>query len=311
MKSRILAALATCAVLALGIAAFGCGDDNNDNTSSTSSTGGELTATPDINVAKDDTIANAVPADVKSSGKLTIATDATYPPMEFYGKSDNKTIIGADADLAKALGQIMGLDAQMQNVTFDSIIPGLAAGKYDLGMSSFTDNKEREATVDFVTYLTAGTSIYTKADGGLDATSLEDLCGHSVAAEKGTTQQDDAEAQDKKCQAEGKGGVEVEVFPDQNATNLALSSGRAETAMADAPVAEYIVGQSDGEFRVSGGPFPPAPYGIAIPKDSGLAQPVLDAMTALVADGTYGKILDYWSVQAGAIDTPVLNGAVN
>ena len=57
-----------------------------------------------------------------------------------------------DADLAKALGQVMGLKADVQNVTFDSIIPGLAAGKYDLGMSSFTDTKEREATVDFVTY---------------------------------------------------------------------------------------------------------------------------------------------------------------
>lgn len=312
MKSRILAALMTCGVLALGLVAIGCGDDNNDSTSSTSSgSSAELTATPDINVPVDQAIADAVPADIKSSGELTVAADATYPPMEFYGKNDSSTIIGADADLAKALGQIMGLNAKVQNVTFDSIIPGLAAGKYDLGMSSFTDTKEREATVDFVTYLTAGTSIYTKADGGPDITSLDGLCGYSVAVEKGTTQQDDATAQDKTCQAEGKEAVEAQVFPDQNGANLALSSGRADAAMADSPVAAYIVEQSGGQFKVTGGPFPPEPYGIAIPKDSGLTQPVLDAMTALIADGTYSDILDYWNLQDGAIDTPAINGAVS
>lgn len=311
MRQRLFAALAMAAVLALGIVAAGCGSDDNGDGTTSASGGGELTATPDINVAVDQTIADSVPADVKSAGTLTIASDATYPPMEFFGKTDNTTVIGADADIAKALGQIMGLDAKMQNVTFDSIIPGLAAGKYDLGMSSFTDTKEREATVDFVTYLTAGTSIYTAADGGPDITSLDGLCGFSVAVEKGTTQQDDGTAQDKKCQADGKDAVDVQVFPDQNGANLALSSGKADAAMADSPVAAYIVEQSGGQFKVSGGPFPPEPYGIAIPKDSGLTQPVLDAMTALIDDGTYSKILDYWNLQDGAIDTPATNGAVS
>jgi polar amino acid transport system substrate-binding protein len=311
MKSRILAALATCGVLALGLVAIGCGSNNNDNSSSTGSTSsssGPLTATPGLNVSVDQKIADTIPAGVSS---LTVASDATYPPMEFYGKSDNKTVIGADADLAKALGQVMGLDVQMQNVTFASIIPGLAAGKYNLGMSSFTDTKEREATVDFVTYLTAGTSIFTKADGGKDVTSLDELCGLNAAAEKGTTQEDDIATQDKKCKQEGKPGVTAQILPDQNGVNLALSSGRADAALADSPVAAYIVEQSGGQFKVTGGPFPPEPYGIAIPKDSGMAQPVLAAMKALIADGTYAKILDYWSLQDGAIDTPQINGAVS
>ena len=85
-----------------------------------------------------------MPAAIKSKGTLTVAADATYPPDEFIA-SDGKTVIGMDADLANALASIMGLKASVQNVTFDAIIPGLAAGKYDLGMSSFTDTKEREA----------------------------------------------------------------------------------------------------------------------------------------------------------------------
>ena len=107
-----------------------------------------------------------------------------------------------DADLAKALAGVMGLKADVKNATFDSIIPGLAAHKYDLGMSSFTDTKEREQTVDFVTYFTAGTSFYVKRQGGpAVVNTLADLCGKTVAVEKGTTQQTDAEAQSKKCGA--------------------------------------------------------------------------------------------------------------
>lgn len=304
MKSRTTALIAAIAFAAITVAA-GCGSSNNDNSSSS----GTLTAAS-FNVQTDPSIASQVPASVKSSGSLTVAADATYPPDEFIA-SDGKTVIGMDADLAKAIAQLMGLQAAVQNVTFDSIIPGLAAGKYDLGMSSFTDTKEREKTVDFVTYLTAGSSIYVKATGGTNFTSLDELCGHKVAAEKGTTQQDDITTQDQKCKAEGKPGVTGVILPDQNGVNLALSSGRADAAMADSPVAAYIAERSNGQFKVSGGPFPPEPYGIAIPKNSGLAQPVLAAMKALIADGTYKKILDYWGLQAGAITNPQINGAVS
>ena len=304
MKSRTTALIAAIAFAAITVAA-GCGSSNNDNSSSS----GTLTAAS-FNVQTDPSIASQVPASVKSSGSLTVAADATYPPDEFIA-SDGKTVIGMDADLAKAIAQLMGLQAAVQNVTFDSIIPGLAAGKYDLGMSSFTDTKEREKTVDFVTYLTAGSSIYVKATGGTNFTSLDQLCGHKVAAEKGTTQQDDITTQDQKCKAEGKPGVTGVILPDQNGVNLALSSGRADAAMADSPVAAYIAERSNGQFKVSGGPFPPEPYGIAIPKNSGLAQPVLAAVKALIADGTYKKILDYWGLQAGAITNPQINGAVS
>jgi polar amino acid transport system substrate-binding protein len=308
MKSRILAALTTCALLALGIAVIGCGSKNND-TSSTGSSSGDLTATPDINVAADDAIAAKVPAAIKSAGTLTIAADATYPPMEFFGKSDNKTVIGADADLAKALGQVMGLKTDMQNVTFDSILPGLAANKYDLGMSSFTDSKEREATFDFVDYAKAGTTFYTKADGGTDVTSLADLCGHSIAVEKGTTQQSDIEGQNKKCQASGS-PINLQVLPDQNGANLAISSGRAELGAADSPVADYIVKQSNGQFKL-GSSYGEAPYGIAIPKSSGLQQPLLDAVNALIKDGTYAKIFSYWGLDGSKIDAATANGATS
>lgn len=303
---RVIAALVV-AIAVVGIAA-GCGGSSSTTAGGTTAGGssGQLSATPDINVQADDKIAGMVPSDVKSSGTLTVAADATYAPDEYIAP-DGKTVIGMDADLAKALAQVMGLQADVKNVTFDSIIPGLAANKFDLGMSSFTVTKEREKTVDFVTYLTAGTSFYVKADGGPDIQSLADLCGQTVAVEKGTTQESDATAQDKKCKSQGNDGVTVQVLPDQNAANLAISSGRAQVGMADSPVAAYIVEKSNGQFKLSGEPYGEAPYGIAMPKDSGLAEPVQAALKALIADGTYKKILDYWGLSQGAITNPEIN----
>ncbi len=304
MKSRLTALIAVVAFAAVTVAA-GCGSSNDDNgTTGTTAAGGELTATPGINVAKDDAIASAAANAVSQSGQLSIASDATYPPMEFFGPSDNTTVIGADADISKALGQIMGLQAKVENTPFDSILPGLTAGKYDLGISSFTDSLDRQKTNDFVTYAQAGTSFYASADSDVNPASLADLCDHSVAVEKGTTQQEDAEGQAGKCK------VDVQVYPDQNGANLAISSGRAELGMADSPVAAYIVEQSDGKFKL-GEAYGVAPYGIAMKKGSALAQPVLDAVKALYADGTMQKIFDYWQLPGAAISNPQINGATS
>jgi polar amino acid transport system substrate-binding protein len=309
MRPRLTAMLAALAIIAMGAFVAGCGDDDDNGT--TTAGGGELTATPDIEQTKDDAIASQVPQAIASTGTLNVAADATYPPDEFIAP-DGKTVIGMDADLAKAIAQLMGLEANMENVTFDAILPGLAAGKYDLGMSSFTDTKEREQTVDFVDYLTAGSAIYVAADtGNDDLTTLDALCGHNVAAERGTTQQEDIVTQDKKCKAEGKPGVTGVILPDQNGVNLAVTSGRADAGMADSPVAAFIAEKSNGQLVVSGGPFPPEPYGIAIPKDNGMAQPVLAAVQELIDNGTYDKVLEYWGLQDGAIDKPGINGAVS
>jgi len=249
-----------------------------------------------------------VPAAIKAKGTLTVAADATYAPNEFVA-ANGKTVIGMDPDLAQALGKVLGLKVKVVNATFDSIIPGLAAGKYDLGMSSFTDTKARQKVVDFVTYFSAGTSFYVKASGGPNIRSLSDLCGHKVAVERGTTQETDSTAQVAKCKKAGKPAVTVLPFPDQNGANLALASGRADVGMADSPVAAYQVKQSHGQFKLSGKPYGTAPYGIAIPKKSGMAKPILAALKQLITNGRYMAILKKWGIQSGAISHPVINGA--
>jgi polar amino acid transport system substrate-binding protein len=300
-----LAALACAALVAAG-----CGSSSSSSSSSTPSTpastsgGGGSAAT-----GVDQKVASQVPASIKSKGTLTVAADASYAPNEFIG-SDGHTVEGMDADLAQALAGVMGLKAKVVNATFDSIIPGLAAHKYDLGMSSFTDTKEREKTVNFVTYFSAGTSFYEK-QGGPPVTGLASLCGLTVAVEKGTTQQADSTAQSGKCTKAGKKPVKVLTFPDQNGANLAISSGRAQVGMADSPVADYQVKKSGGQFKLVGQPYGTAPYGIAMPKDLKLEKPVLDALKVLMSNGKYMAILKKWGIQSGAISNPQINGAIS
>lgn len=306
-KTKRLAILGLIAFASAGAA--GCGSD--DSTSSTASAGTTAASTSTAAAPAGSGAAALVPADVKSKGTLTVAADATYAPNEFIAK-DGKTVQGTDADLAAAIGKQLGLKVEVKNVTFDSIIPGLAAKKYDLGMSSFTDTKEREATVDFVTYLVAGTSFYTKASGGKEVTGgLDGICGLKVAVEKGTTQADDVTAQIKKCKAAGKPAPTLSVFPDQNGANLAIANGRSEIGMADSPVADYQVKQSGGQFKSTGTPYGTAPYGIAIPKDNGMAKAVQAAVQALIDSGEYKTILDKWGVGEGAIPTAEINGATS
>ena len=287
----------------IALVAAGCGNGTETSTGTTPTSA----ASPSGAVSA---IAAQVPGSVKANGTLTVAADATYAPNEFIG-TDGHIVVGLDADLAKALGQVLGLKVSVINATFATIIPGLASGKYDLGISSFTDTKEREKTVDFVTYFVAGTSFYVKSDGGPNIRSLADLCGRTVAVEQGTTQQADAQAQAEKCKSAGKPGMTVQVFNDQNAVNLALSSGRAQVAMADSPVAAYQVKQSNGTFKVTGSPYGTAPYGIAIPKNNGMADPILAAVKHLMSDGTYTKILGKWGVRGGAISNPAINAAIS
>lgn len=277
-------------MLAFAVALTACGDDDSDKKSSTSeSTAGSI----------------AVPAEFEGK-TLKIATDAAYAPSEFVD-TDGKTIVGFDVDLGKAIGEKLGLDVEFQNATFDGILAGVESGKFDMSMSSFTDTKEREEQVDFVTYFSAGTSFFVNSDGGPDVQSLDDLCGLKVAVQKGTTQQEDAEAQQKKCDEE----IDLQTYPDQNGANQALASGRAEVSFADSPVAAYQVKLSKGDFKLVGEAYGAAPYGIALPKGSPLAAPIQKALEALIADGTYEEILKEWGVESGAIANPEINGAIS
>jgi polar amino acid transport system substrate-binding protein len=300
---RFLAGVGTPMLVALAIA--GCGSSSSSSSSTTPTTSTSAGATGPVAA-----IASQVPAAIKSKGTLAVASEAQYAPNEFLA-SDGHTIIGMDPDLVTALAEVMGLKAKFSDAQFEAIIPGIQAGRYDVGASSFTDTKEREKKVDFVTYYNAGVSFYAKSSANPGVETLKDLCGKTIGVEKGTVEQEQGEAQSKACTKEGKKSVTVLAFPGQNQVNLAIASGRAEVGLADSPVVAYQIKQSNGQFKLVGKTYEFAPYGLAVPKNSGLAQPMLAALKELMANGRYKAILEKWGIQDGAINNPQINGATS
>jgi len=119
--------------------AAGCGGSGKKGSSTTTATTAATVVIPGVNRK----IAAEVPTATKSKGTLIVASDAHYPPDEFIG-SDGRTVVGMDPDLASALAGVMGLKVKVVNKPLSTIIPGVAAGRYDLGMSSITDTRGRE-----------------------------------------------------------------------------------------------------------------------------------------------------------------------
>ncbi len=303
-RTRLFAAGAVLATGSLLLTA--CGSSGSSSPSGAASPSASTPA-----VTADAALAALVPADVKSSGKLVVGADASYAPNEF--KDDKGNIVGMDVDLANAIAQKLGLTADVQNSPFTAIIPGITAKKFQLGMSSFTDTKEREQTVDMVTYFTAGTSAAVKK-GNPEKVSADDLCGKKIAVQTGTTQADAIkDVINPACAKAGKPAVpnDGDKFDLQTDVTTALVSGRDQVMMADSPVIDYAIKQTNGQLEKLGGTTDSAPYGVVVAKGSDLTKAVQGAIQALIADGTYKAILTKWGVEAGAIDKAVTNGATS
>jgi polar amino acid transport system substrate-binding protein len=306
---RVRRTVAASGLLAVALLAAGCGGKTTDS-------GGNKQA--QVTVTQNADIAAMVPDQIRGKGTLTIATDASYAPNEF-STDGGKTFQGMDIDLGNAIGKVLNMPVKFVNTPFDGILSGLAAGKYQLGMSSFTDNPEREKTVDFVTYFKAGTSIAVPKGNPLGIKSQNDLCGKKVAAEKGTVQldsltkdalEDGTATLRGTCKKDGKPVPVAVPLPDQNAVNSALIAGRADAFTADSPVVEYQIKVTNGAVEQGGTATDVAPYGIAIPKNSAtFKEAVQKAVQKLMDDGTYGQILQTWGLTDGAITQAKINGA--
>ena len=254
--------------------------------------------------------AKLVPAAYKHM-TLQVATDATYPPDEFM---QGTKMVGFDIDLMNALAATLGIKIKENSVTFDNILAGIKSGRYQIGNSSFTDDKAREKTNNFVDYFQAGEGVYANKTSKAAFTGLKSFCGTTVAVETGTSEESDAQATAKACPAGKK--LTIRTFATQTAANLAVSSGQATFGFVDSQVAGYIVAQSKGKFKLVGKAVNVAPYGIATAKSANghaLALALQAALKVLEANGTYKSILTKWGVQAGAIPASkmVLNGATS
>ncbi|MFI2201635.1 ABC transporter substrate-binding protein [Streptomyces sp. NPDC020192] len=287
----------------------GCGDQTKDK-SKDSGSGSSVGGAP---------LAAKLPADIRGKGEIKVGSDIAYAPVEFKDSSGNVT--GLDPDLAAAMGKQLGVKLTFENGTFDGLLTGLRSGRYDIAMSAMTDNKNRQQGVDpdtgkkvgegvdFVDYLTAGVSIYTRKGDTQGINGWTDLCGKKIAVERGTVSEDLAKQEAKKCPGGKK--LTIEPFDDDQQSQTRLRSGGVDAASSDFPVAAYAVKTSGGgkDFQIVGQQVEAAPYGIAVAKKATQLRDALQAaMDAIIKSGEYQKILEKWGAQDGAVKESVING---
>ena len=245
--------------------------------------GGDKTATTSGSAAPAPTTSEAGADEgykLVKEGTLTMATNAQFPPYEYY---DGQEIIGIDADIAKAIADKMGLELKIEDMEFDSIITSVQNGKADLGLAGMTVTPDRQKNVDFSdSYANGVQSVIVKEDSTI--AKIDDLKGKKIGVQLSTT--GDLYA------AEKYGKDAVQQYNKGSDAVMALTQGQVDAVIIDNEPAKSFVEANTG-LKILDAEFANEDYAACISKDNaGLTKAVNKALAELKADGTLQKIVD-------------------
>ncbi|OFZ13314.1 MAG: hypothetical protein A2X86_16330 [Bdellovibrionales bacterium GWA2_49_15] len=225
---------------------------------------------------------------VKKNGKLRIAIDVTYPPMEF--EAPDGTPVGFDVELAQELAKKIGVTAEFVVMSWDGILAGLVSNRYDVIISSMSITPERSAKVNFVEYMQMGQVFVTRKKDA-PVTNQTQLAGKVVAVQADTTSM----AAVQEMQKKGIAIKELKAFKGATDTFNALKAYQADVIVTDEPVGLYYASKDPKTFAVTGQAVVPEPIGVAIRKDSpSLAEEIAKALASAKKDGAFAKISLKW-----------------
>ena len=215
------------------------------------------------------------------AGKLTMATNATFPPYEMT--TDSGDIEGIDVDTAKAIAEKLGLELQVDDMEFDAALLSVQQGKADIAMAGITVTDERKAVMAFSdSYATGIQSIIVPE--GSDIASPDDLAGKKIGTQRGTTGY---------LYCTDDFGEDSVVAYDSGLTAVqALNNGQVDAVVIDnAPAKEYVA--ANPGLKVLGTSYAEEDYAIGMNKDNtALVEAVNAALEELKADGTLQSIVD-------------------
>ncbi len=221
------------------------------------------------------------------AGKLTMATNAQFPPYEFY---EGDKIVGIDAEIADAIAKKLGLELVIEDMEFDSIITAVKSGKADIGMAGMTVTDERKESVDFTTSYSTGVQVIIVAEGS-EITSVDDLfadgANHVIGVQRNTTG-------DLYCtwDIEDEGLGTIDRYSKGADAVQALKAGKVDCVVIDNEPAKSFVAEVAG-LKILDTEYALEDYAGAMSKDNAeLYKAVDEALKALIADGTVKKIVD-------------------
>ncbi len=217
------------------------------------------------------------------SDKLTMATNAEFPPFEYL---ENGEIVGADVDIAKAIAEKLGKELEITNIDFDAALTGAATGKYNMAVAGITANDDRKKNMNFsVDYYTASQAIIVMADS--EIAGVADLEGKTIACQEGTTGE----------QYLLDNAYTVQSFKTGAEAVTALTSGKVEAVVIDDAVARALSAEQNGETKVLDEALTQEAYAIALKKgDDKLTAEIDKALGELKADGTLAKIFEKYEL---------------
>jgi polar amino acid transport system substrate-binding protein len=270
-----------------------------------------------IQVPVVDSIRAELPAQIRDSGTLTVGLGllpAGSPPLGFVG-TDDRTITGSEPDLARLVAGVLGLKADLNNATWENLFVGIDSGRTDVGFSNITDTEQRKLKYDFASYREDNLAFETLASNPWSFNNdFHTLAGLRIGVGSGTNQEKILLEWQTKVRAEGK-DFEVAYYPDNNAFQLAVSSGQLDAYLAPNPSVSYQVtaSASTPSPKRTAGTYSGAGETLqglicaTTKKDSGLAKPVADAINYLIQNGQYKQWLDAWNLANEAVPTSEVN----
>ncbi|WP_415183183.1 ABC transporter substrate-binding protein [Phaeovulum sp.] len=257
--------------------------------------------------------ADKLPAKYREAGAIKLVTDAKYPPFQYI--DDSGEMVGFEVDLWDAIAKQLGVKMDVTSVAFDSLIPGVQSGRWDIAMEGITDNPVREEVVNFVTYGYTTSSAYVLADNKTVGDSYLDLCGLRGSAQSGTEWVDMITGLlADSCKENGKEAPTVSEYGTSDAVLLSLYSARADFVLTSAASAREIMQNAPHPIRVVAvDVLPRLPSGIVFRKgEDDLGEALLAALKEVMADGTYDAIYSKWDVTPMRMEhEPVINQATS
>ncbi len=281
-RSRFRPAVLTLA--AAGLLAFASGCGSSGSTASTAATSGKQPAVK-------------VPAGALGQpGTIRYCSDISSPPLEFYQNGTQPA--GSDIALGNAIAAELGVQPVWVNTAFSGIIPALQADHCDAIISQLFNKPARRAVVNFVNYMYSSEAVLVRGGNPLHITGIDDLCGHKVAAETGTTVTTYLSTQSAACTAHGKPAISVQTFLRDSDALEQLGLGHVDAYGTTVETGSYDMSKSQGQFQFAGQPFGQILTGIATTKaNTALEGAIAKAFAIVQSDGTYKRIMTQWNLQ--------------
>ena len=220
---------------------------------------------------------------------LTMGTNASFPPYEFY---EDQQIVGIDAEIAAAIAEKLGMELVIEDMDFKAIIPAVTEGKIDFGMAGMTVTEERLQSVNFSdTYATGIQAIIVKEDS--EITSVDDLYAEGAAWIVGVQ---DSTTGDIYC-TDDFGEDRVRKFPVGADAVEALKTGKVDCVVIDnEPAKAFVAANADAGLVILETEYVTEDYAIAVaPENTELLEKINAALKELIEDGTVDAIIEKYS----------------